>query len=99
MKSTSRPIEIQKEDSIHGLALFARNDCYACHQVEDKLVGPSLISVSKKYNATEKNVAMLSEKIIMGGAGSWSEIMMTPHPSLSEADAETIVKYILTLKK
>src|SRR5215467_6893479 len=99
MKSTSRPLEIQKEDIIRGPALVAKNDCYTCHQVEDKLNGPSFLAVSEKYEATEKNLKMLSEKIIKGGNGHWGEIMMTPHPSLSHEDAEAIVKYILSLKK
>jgi cytochrome c len=99
MKSTSQPLVIQKEDSIQGIALIAKNDCYTCHQIEDHLIGPSFVSVSEKYSATEKNLKMLTEKIIEGGKGHWGKIMMTHHPSLSQEDAEAIVKYILLLKK
>jgi cytochrome c len=42
---------------------------------------------------------MLASKIIKGGQGVWGAIPMTPHSSLSEADAEQMVKYILLLKK
>jgi len=99
MKSTSQPLEIHQEDIIQGPALVAKNDCYTCHQIEDKLVGPSFVSVSEKYDATEKNLEILSEKIIKGGEGHWGKIPMTPHSNLSQADATIIVKYILSLKK
>jgi len=98
MKSTSQPLVVQKEDSIQGTALIAQNDCYTCHQVEDNLLGPPFISISEKYSATQKNLDMLSQKIIKGGKGHWGEVMMTPHPALKQADAEAIVKYILLLK-
>jgi cytochrome c len=34
-----------------------------------------------------------------GGSGVWGQVPMTPHPNLSVADAEQMVKYILLLKK
>ncbi|MDQ3682374.1 MAG: cytochrome c class I, partial [Bacteroidota bacterium] len=30
--------------------------------------------------------------------GNWGSIPMTPHPDISEADAKTMMKYILSLK-
>ncbi len=42
---------------------------------------------------------MLAAKIIKGGSGVWGQVPMTPHPNLSVADAEQMVKYILLLKK
>jgi cytochrome c len=33
-----------------------------------------------------------------GGSGVWGQIPMAPHPTLSEPDAEAMVKYILTIK-
>lgn len=80
-----------------GLALVAKSDCLTCHKVDEKLTGPAYRDVASKY--AEKDVAMLAGKIIKGGSGNWGSIPMTPHPAISQADAEQMVKYILLLKK
>jgi cytochrome c len=83
-----------------GLELASKSDCFTCHQVEDKLTGPSYRDVANKYaGMPDTIVTHLANKIISGGSGVWGEIMMTPHPALSQADAEAIVKYVLLLKK
>jgi cytochrome c len=82
-----------------GLALVGKSDCLTCHKVNDKLIGPSYKEVAAKYENTEANVKMLAEKIIKGGKGNWGEVPMTPHPAVSQADAEQMVKYVLLLKK
>ncbi|MGC8751767.1 c-type cytochrome [Hydrotalea sp.] len=80
-----------------GLALIAKNDCLTCHKVDEKLIGPAYRDVANKY--TDKDIPMLAAKIIKGGSGVWGQVPMTPHPNLSVADAEQMVKYILLLKK
>jgi len=83
-----------------GLELVSKNDCFTCHQIDDKLNGPPYRQVANKYASyPDTIVTHLAKKVISGGNGVWGEVMMTPHPSLSEADAEAIVKYILLLKK
>jgi cytochrome c len=67
--------------------------------VSDKNIGPAYKDVAAKYENTEENVKMLAGKIIKGGQGVWGAIPMTPHSTLSQADAEQMVKYILLLKK
>jgi cytochrome c len=81
-----------------GLALVAKNDCLTCHQVADKVIGPSYQSVANKYAGVDTAVTYLAHKVIKGGNGVWGTVSMTPHDSLPEADAEQMVKYILLLK-
>jgi cytochrome c len=81
-----------------GKALIAKSDCLTCHQEATKVIGPSYKEVAKKYEATDANVKLLAGKIIAGGKGVWGELPMTAHPQLSPADAETMVRYILSLK-
>ncbi|TWI83166.1 cytochrome c [Lacibacter cauensis] len=82
-----------------GLALVAGSDCLTCHKVDEKVIGPSYRDVANKYENTEANVKMLAEKVIKGGTGVWGEVAMTAHPTVTQADAEQMVKYILLLKK
>jgi cytochrome c len=82
-----------------GKNLISKSDCLACHKDDAKLVGPAYIDVANKYENNSKNVDFLVNKIIKGGAGSWGQIPMSPHPNLSSADAREMVNYILSLKK
>ena len=81
-----------------GLALIASNDCLTCHKVDEKVTGPAYREVANKYENTDANVKMLAQKVIKGGSGNWGNAAMTPHPALSEADAEQMVKYVLLLR-
>lgn len=81
-----------------GLTLIAANDCLGCHKLNEKLTGPAYADVANKYDNTDANVKMLADKVIKGGSGNWGTVPMTPHPALSEADAEQMVKYILLLR-
>ena len=100
-KEEAKTDDVSKNpDYQKGLELVAKNDCFTCHQIDDKLNGPPYREVANKYaGMPDTIVTHLAHKVISGGNGVWGEIMMTPHPALSEADAEAIVKYILLLKK
>lgn len=83
-----------------GLGLIAKSDCLTCHKIDEKLVGPSYREVADKYaGAPNDVVTALADKIIKGGVGNWGNVPMLPHPAISQEDAETMVRYILLLKK
>jgi cytochrome c len=82
-----------------GLALVAKSDCFTCHDVSTKKVGPAYKDVAAKYQESDAVVDSLANKVIKGGSGNWGQIAMTPHPQLSKDDAKTMVKYVLSLKK
>ena|SRR5688572_3309629 len=82
-----------------GLALIAKSDCLTCHKVDEKLTGPAYREVANKYASQAPGIIpQLAEKIVKGGSGVWGEVPMLPHPSISQSDAEKMVKYILLLK-
>ncbi|WP_244281822.1 c-type cytochrome [Flavobacterium xueshanense] len=82
-----------------GEKLIAKSDCVGCHKLDKKLIGPSYLDIAKKYPSNEKNIAYLSGKIIKGGSGVWGTIPMSAHASLKKNDANSMAKYILSLKK
>lgn len=92
------PPAVSKADIEKGLKLVANSDCLTCHKINEKVIGPSYKDVAKKYASTPANIKMLAGKIIKGGTGVWGAIPMTAHSTLSQADAETMVKYVLSLK-
>lgn len=89
-----------------GLALVGNSDCLTCHKVAEKVVGPAYQDVANKYAGVDTAVTYLAHRVISGvGANethNWASetnnAIMTPHPQVSEADAEQMVKYVLLLK-
>ena len=81
-----------------GQQLIAKNDCLSCHKDLEPLVGPPYKAIADRYAGRPDAVLMLSGKIIRGGSGNWGQTPMTPHPGLSQQEAEEMVQYILSLK-
>lgn len=90
--------EASEEVTPEGLRLIESNDCLTCHHTQNTLVGPSYSAIASKYDTSEETIALLSDKIIKGGAGVWGDMPMNAHPSLSEEEARKIVEYILSVR-
>ncbi|HEV8508198.1 MAG TPA: PKD domain-containing protein, partial [Chitinophagaceae bacterium] len=80
-----------------GLYLMNASDCKSCHILDKTSVGPSFMAVAEKYKSDPGAVHKLADKVISGGSGVWGEHAMAAHPNISQQDAETIVKYILSV--
>lgn len=72
----------------------ARN-CMACHAVASKLVGPAYKDVAAKYSGQKGAEDKLVQKVLKGGRGSWGVVPMPANPQVSEAEARSLVKWIL----
>ena len=70
--------------------LMKNNGCLVCHGMSNKIVGPALSDVAKKYPG---KADYLAGKIKNGGSGVWGPIPMPPQ-ALSEADAKTIATWL-----
>ncbi len=80
-----------------GAVLIEKSDCVACHNETLKTVGPSYLSIARKYSDDETTVKLVASRVIEGSKGIWGEAQMTAHPDLMEDDAAQIVRYILSL--
>ncbi len=76
--------------------LARSKNCIACHHVERKMIGPAYKAVAERYAKDDAAVPKLSEKVIMGGAGSWGQTPMPPQRTVSPEEAEALVKWILS---
>lgn len=79
-------------------ALATAKNCMACHAVEKKLVGPSYKDVANKYAGQGDAVNKLAAKIVKGGSGVWGPIPMPANNQVSEAEAQKLAAWILSLK-
>ena len=75
----------------------ARN-CFACHKIEGKLVGPGYREIAARYAADRDATDLLAKKIRAGGAGNWGTIAMAPNPQVTPADARALAIWVMSFK-
>jgi len=78
--------------------LAKAKNCMACHAVSTKLVGPAFKDVAAKYAGQKDAEGKLVAKVMKGGSGTWGAIPMPANPQVSEAEAHTLVKWVLSQK-
>lgn len=82
-----------------GRALAQKNNCFSCHMIEKKLVGPAWKDIAAKYRGQKDAEAKLAAKVAKGGSGVWGSVPMPPNaPKVSENDIKALVQFILALK-
>lgn len=80
-----------------GKALLKKNNCYACHAIDKKQVGPGFKDVAAKYRGQAEAEATLIAKVTKGGKGVWGSMSMPPQSAKPE-DVDAMVKYVLSLQ-
>lgn len=77
--------------------LAKAKNCMTCHSVAKKIVGPAYKDIAAKRAGEKGADAALAAKIKSGSKDEWGKVPM-PANDVSDADAMTLAKWILTLK-
>lgn len=80
------------------LDLAKQKNCLACHSVDKKVLGPAYKDVAAKYANDPGAEARLVKKVREGGTGVWGKNVMPANPKVTEEEAHSLVKWILSLK-
>ncbi len=78
--------------------LARQKNCLACHAVDHKVVGPAFQDVAAKYAGQPDAVDTLTRKVLTGGGGVWGDMKMPPNTQVNEAEARTLVLWVLARK-
>ncbi|MBC3830834.1 c-type cytochrome [Undibacterium amnicola] len=78
--------------------LAKSKNCMSCHSVDAKILGPSFKDIAKKYAGDKTAEAKLATKVMKGGSGVWGAIPMPANAQVNDAEAKTLVKWILSVK-
>ncbi len=80
--------------------LAKSKNCMTCHSVSNKVIGPSFKDVAAKYSGQKDAENKLVQKVLKGSAGTWGgpSSVMPANPQVSEAEARTLVKWVLSQK-
>lgn len=87
----------KKIEADPGLRLMKQSDCFNCHAIDQKLVGPTLMEIANRYRGQKEAGLVATKRVIQGSAGVWSEVPMLPHPQHSMDEAHLMVSWILSL--
>jgi cytochrome c len=81
-----------------SLELAKAKNCIACHAVDKQVLGPAYREVALRYAGDREALARLTKKVREGGVGVWGQIPMPANPQITEAEAQTLAKWVLNLK-
>ncbi|MCF3948887.1 c-type cytochrome [Acidiphilium sp. AL] len=82
-----------------GETIAKGSDCFSCHAINQKIVGPAFTSVAAKFAGKKGAETTLVNAVKKGHVGTWGKVPMPPHPQLSDAKIKEIISWILSLKK
>ena len=90
--------EVMKDDGPIGLRRMKSSDCFNCHAVDQKRVGPPLLDVANKYRDKDGALEASIERVMKGSTGAWGKIPMIPHSHHTTDEVRDMVSWIYSLK-
>lgn len=85
-----------------GKKLFNTKGCMACHQLDTRLIGPSLKEIAKAYNRDKKGLTAYLKGNAESKVDPAQKALMEPQLAITKAmeakDLEAVVDYILSAK-
>jgi len=79
-----------------GKRIATQKNCFSCHRVDKKIVGPSFKDISKRYH---NNITAIKNSIKHGAKNRWDGIKSTmpPFKNLDDNSIDQISKWIISL--
>lgn len=71
------------------------NQCFACHSLDKKIIGPSYQDIAKRYKNDPGASIKIAERIRNGVVGVWGPTPMPAKPGISDADMNALIKWML----
>jgi cytochrome c len=88
---------LSADDFERGFALARQKGCLECHALGWRDVGPSFSSIAQRYRFDPGGRERLPYVIRGGSAGHWGDrFVMWPQVSLSDAEVQQLVEWILS---
>lgn len=74
--------------------VLVRYGCMGCHDVHNRIVGPSFREIAQRFGATPGGAARVAQRIKEGGAGEWGQVPMPPFPTISDEEMRALVGWM-----
>jgi cytochrome c len=100
MVSASFKLADGKEDALEpGLSLMKQSDCFNCHAVEQKVIGPSLLEIAQRYRGQAGALEMAIKRVREGSSNVWGPVPMLPHPQHTTDEVAIMLRWVFSLEK
>ena len=87
-----------EEAGPRGLQLMRKSDCFNCHAVNQKRVGPPYLDVANKYRGIEGALDASIQRVLKGSTGVWGKIPMIPHSQHTPEELREMVSWVYQLQ-
>lgn len=81
-----------------GLTLMKSADCFNCHAVDQRVVGPALLEIAGKYRNVSGSLEASVARVQKGSTGVWGPLPMLPHGHHNEDQIRQMVSWIYSLQ-
>ncbi|MFM8735214.1 MAG: PQQ-dependent sugar dehydrogenase [Pirellulales bacterium] len=81
-----------------GMRLMKGSDCFNCHAVDQKRVGPPLLDIATKYRGQDGALEASVQRVLKGSTGVWGGIPMIPHSQHTLDELRQMVTWIYSLQ-
>ena len=82
-----------------GFALMKASDCFNCHAIEQKVVGPTLVDIAAKYHGQPGALDASVKRVREGSTKIWGEVPMLPHPQHTTDEVTIMLRLVFGLEK
>lgn len=81
-----------------GLVMMKSADCFNCHAVEQRIVGPALVDIAQKYRGIAGALEASADRVQKGSSGVWGPIPMLPHGHHTRDQIKEMISWVYSLK-
>jgi cytochrome c len=82
---------------VRGAEIAMEKGCFGCHTLSQKRIGPPYREISAKYQKQPITSEALASKIRNGGTGVWGTTAVMPPNPVTEEEALSLAKWIMSL--
>jgi cytochrome c len=81
-----------------GMRKMKGSDCFNCHAVDQKRIGPPLLEIANKYRDKEAALEESVQRVMKGSSGVWGKVPMIPHSHHTIDEVREMVEWIYGLQ-
>ena len=81
-----------------GMRRMKGSDCFNCHSVDQKRVGPPLLDIANKYRGVGGALEASVQRVMKGSTGVWGKVPMIPHSHHTIDEVREMVGWVYSLE-
>ena len=91
------PPSSRVDDTHPAVAHMLKSDCFNCHAVDRRVVGPAFEEIATKYRGDDEALERAVQRVRDGSAEVWGSQPMLPHSDLAPEVIREMVEWVLAL--